>query len=98
MISALITVQKGNRFVGKAYPCICVGVDIADCAPGQEGIRIEIDAVDNPALRRQAFLAGLSLLEPLAVGVGQDIGIRHDGANAGVTLAVVPAQASRPDS
>ena len=70
--------------------CLCIGIDIAGRAPAQELIRIDIDPMRTAALRNLALEYGLGLVQPLVEIDRQQVAVGHDGADTGITIAVVP--------
>ena len=91
MISARVTVQAGDGGVAPGQACLCVGIDIAGRAPGQELVRVEVDPVDDPALGAEALLGGLGLFHELVVAGREQIGVGHHRQHPGVVLTATDA-------
>lgn len=93
MISGRVMLQ--DKSFGERFSRLLVCFEVLVSAEGEECVRIEIDPMHDDALRDEALQVALDLIKPFYVGPRQEVGVGHDGKDAGIFILAVPRNSKR---
>ena len=91
-VAILIAPMRGGGLAGEQASCAVVDILSAGGAPGDELIRIDIHPHCGMPLAGEMALHLFRSAQPLVIGDGELISIRHDLEDARVIRAAIPGQ------